>query len=51
MHSLQYFFFWNLTAIFQLTNFYVMPYQNVTEIQFLDRLYEHYIEENKEVEA
>jgi uncharacterized membrane protein len=45
------FFFWNLTAIFQLTNFYVMPYQNVTEIQFLDRLYEHYIEENKEVEA
>ena len=45
------FFFWNLTAIFQLTNFYVMPYQNVTEIQFLDRLYEHYIEQNKEVEA
>lgn len=42
------FFFWNLTAIFQVTNFYVMPYQNVTEIQFLDMLYEHYIEQNKE---
>jgi Predicted integral membrane protein len=42
------FFFWNLTAIFQLTNFYVMPYQNVTEILFLDMLYEHYIEQNKE---
>lgn len=45
------FFFWNLTAIFQLTNFYVMPYQNVTEILFLDMLYEHYIEQNKETLA
>ncbi|MDT2758798.1 DUF975 family protein [Enterococcus xiangfangensis] len=38
------FFFWNIVALFQLTNFYVMPYQNVTEIQFLDALYTHYVE-------
>ncbi|MGX7204830.1 DUF975 family protein [Enterococcus pingfangensis] len=38
------FFFWNIVALFQLTNFYVMPYQNVTEIQFLDTLYTHYVE-------
>lgn len=42
------FFFWNMLAAFQLTNFYVMPYQNVTEIQFLDTLYEHYVEQHVE---
>ena len=45
------FFFWNLLAVFQLTNFYIMPYQNVTEIKFLDMLYEHYVEENSPIEA
>lgn len=45
------FFFWNLIAIFQFTNFYIMPYQNVTEIQFLDTLYEHYVEQHSEIEA
>ncbi|MBO0451445.1 DUF975 family protein [Candidatus Enterococcus murrayae] len=45
------FFFWNLIAVFQLTNFYIMPYQNVTEIQFLDTLYNHYVEQHNENEA
>ncbi|WP_427813540.1 DUF975 family protein [Enterococcus sp. 22-H-5-01] len=40
------FFFWTILAIFQVTNFYVLPYRNVTEIQFLDTLYEHYIKQN-----
>lgn len=40
------FFFWNLISIFQVTNFYVLPYQNVTEIQFLEMLYDHYVETN-----
>ena len=42
------FFFWNLIAFFQVTNFYIMPYQNVTEIQFLDMLYNHYVEKHSE---
>ncbi|MDT2613053.1 DUF975 family protein [Enterococcus dongliensis] len=41
------FFFWHIATIFQVTNFYVMPYQNVTEIQFLDMLYNHYVAQNK----
>lgn len=42
------FLFWNLIAFFQVTNFYIMPYQNVTEIQFLDMLYNHYVEKHSE---
>lgn len=42
------FFFWTILAIFQVTNFYVFPYRNVTEIQFLDTLYEHYIKQNQQ---
>ncbi|MBO1305281.1 DUF975 family protein [Enterococcus sp. 669A] len=40
------FFFWNLIRFFLFTDFYILPYQNVTEIQFLEMLYEHYVKEN-----
>ncbi|WP_245569548.1 DUF975 family protein [Enterococcus pallens] len=45
------FFFWNIVSIFQFTNFYVLPYRNVTEIQFLEMLYDHYISENTAQQA
>ncbi|MGX6978194.1 DUF975 family protein [Vagococcus elongatus] len=46
------FFFWNIFSIFQFAKFYVLPYQNVTEIQFLETLYNHYVQQNnKEQES
>lgn len=41
------FFFWIVLSILQFPNFYVLPYQNVTEIQFLEMLYEHYVERSQ----
>lgn len=42
------FFFWNILSILQVTDFYILPYRYVTEIQFLDSLYLHYIEQHKQ---
>ncbi|MEJ1312106.1 DUF975 family protein [Latilactobacillus sakei] len=40
------FYFWQLLVgvTYGLANFYVLPYQNVTEIQFLESLYQRYQE-------
>nr|WP_280737826.1 MULTISPECIES: DUF975 family protein [unclassified Enterococcus] len=43
------FYLWQFVNIFScgLASFYILPYQNVTEIKFLDQLYEKYAANNQ----